>query len=93
MDGKYTGQTADEFRYRWNNYKDINRKSFRGDEHKQAGFFAHFQSLDHNGFLEDTEITYTDKTDPSDPTRREEFCIDTLKIRYPLRLNNIDAYH
>ena len=66
MDGKYTGQTADEFRYRWNNYKDINRKSFRGDEHKQAGFFAHFQSLDHNGFLEDSEITFIDKTDPSD---------------------------
>ena len=50
--------------------RDNNRKSLRGDEHKQAGFFAHFQSLDHNGFLEDTEITFIDKTDPSDPTRR-----------------------
>ena len=64
---QYTGQTVDEFRYRWNNYKDNNRKSLRGDEHKQAGFFAHFQGLDHNGFLEDTEITFIDKTDPSDP--------------------------
>ena len=67
---QYTGQTVDEFRYRWNNYKDNNRKSLRRDEHKQAGFFAHFQSSDHNGFLEDTEITFIDKTDPSDPTRR-----------------------
>ena len=90
---QYTGQTVDEFRYRWNNYKDNNRKSLRGNEHKQAGFFAHFQGLDHNGFLEDTEITFIDKTDPSDPTRREEFWIDTLKTRYPLGLHNIDAYH
>ena len=70
---QYTGQTVDEFRYRWNNYKDNNRKSLRGGEHKQAGFFAHFQSLDHNGFLEDTEITFIDKTVPFDLTRREDF--------------------
>ena len=89
---QYTGQTVDEFRYRWNNYKDNNRKSLRGDEHKQAGFFAHFQSLDHNGFLEDTEITFIDKTDPFDLTRCEEFWIDTLKTRYSVGLNNIDAY-
>ena len=50
-----------------NNYKDNNRKSLRRDEHKQAGVFAHFQSSDHNSFLEDTEITFIDKTDPSDP--------------------------
>ena len=90
---QYTRQTVHEFRYRWNNYKDNNRKILRGDEHKQAGFFAHFQSLDHNGFLEDTEITFIDKTDPFDPTRREDFWIDTPKTRYPLGLNNIDAYH
>ena len=90
---QYTGQTVDEFIYRWNNYKDNNKKSLRGDEHKQPGFFAHFQSLDHSGFLEDTEITFIDKRDPFDPTRREGFWIDTLKTRYPLRLNNIDAYH
>ena len=30
-----------------------------GDEHKkQAWSFAHFQSLDHHSFLEDTEITF-----------------------------------
>ena len=90
---QYTGQTVDEFRYRWNNYKDNNRKSLRGDGHKQAGFFAHFQGSNHNGFLEDTEITFIDKTEPSDPTRYEEFWIDTLKTRYPLGLHNIDAYH
>ena len=65
----------------------------REDEHKQAGFLAHFQNLDLNGFLEHTEITFIDKTDPSDPTRREKFGTDTLKTRYPVGLNNIDAYH
>ena len=89
---QYTGQTVDEFRYRWNSYKDNNRKSLRGDEHKQAGFFAHFQSLDHNGFLEDTEITCIDKTDPSDPTRHEEFWIDMLKTCCLPGRNTIDAY-
>ena len=62
---QYTGQTVDEFRYRWSNYKDNNGKSLRGDEHKQAGFFVHFKSLDYNGFLEDIEITFIDETDPS----------------------------
>ena len=90
---QYTGQTVDEFRYMWNNYKDNNRKSLRGDEQKQAGFFAHFQSLDHNGFPEDTEITFIDKTDPFDPTRSEDFWIDTLKTHYLLGLSNIDIYH
>ena len=85
---QYTGQTVDECRYRWNNYKDNNRKSLREDEHKRTGFFSYFQSLDHNGCQEDTEITFIDKTDPSDPTRCEEFWIDTLKTRYPLGFNN-----
>ena len=88
---QYTGQTVDEFRYRWNNYKGNDIKSLSGGEHKQAGFFAHFQSLDHNYFLEDTEITFIKKTDPPHPARRMEFWIDTLKTCYPLGLNNIDA--
>ena len=65
----------------------------REDGHKQAKFFTHFQILDHNSFLEDTEITFIVKTDQSNPTRREEFQIDSLKNRYPLGLSNIDAYH
>ena len=52
------------------------------EDHKQAGF------------INDTEIRFIDKTeDPSDPTRRENFWIDTLKTRYPQGLNNIDPYH
>ena len=66
---QYNGQTSDEFRYRWNNYEDNNRKRLRGEDHKQAGFFAHFQRAGHSGFVYDTEIKFIDKTDPSDPTR------------------------
>ena len=35
---QYTGQTVDEFRYRWNNYKDNNRKSLRGMNISKLGF-------------------------------------------------------
>ena len=76
------GQNNDKFKYRWNNYKGNNRKSLMAEDHKQAGF------------INDTEIRFIDKTeDPSDPTRRENFWIDTLKTRYPQGLNNIDPYH
>ena len=35
---QYAGQTVDEFRYRWNNYKDNNRKSLRGMNISKLGF-------------------------------------------------------
>ena len=53
-------------------------------------FFAHFQGADHSGFINDTEIRLIDKTDPSDPTKREDVWIDALKTRYPQGLNNIE---
>ena len=63
-------------------------KDLGGDEHKLPGFFAYFQSLDHNGFLEDMEITLIDKTDPSNWTRHGDFWTDTLKliIRWGLKI-------
>ena len=88
---QYNGQTNYEFRYRWNNYKDNNRKSLRGEDHKQAGFFAQFETAGHGCFINVTEIRFIDKIDPSDPTRREEVWIDTLKT--PQGLNSIDQYH
>ena len=74
-----TGRTIDEFRYRQNNCTDDNWKSLRREDHNQADFFAHFQTAGHSGFINDTEIKFTDKTDPSDPTRCEDFWINTLK--------------
>ena len=61
---QYNGQTNDEFRYRWNNYKDKNQKSLRDEDHKQASFFAHFQTAGHNGFMNYIEIRFIDKADP-----------------------------
>ena len=80
---QYNGQTNDKFRYRCNNYKDNNRKSVRGKVYKQAGFFAHFQTAGHSGFINESEIRFIDKTDSSGPTRREDLLIVALKTRYP----------
>ena len=33
----------------------------------------------HNGFLNDVSITFIDKTDPSDPLRREDYWRQALK--------------
>ena len=90
---QYNGQNNDEFRYRWNNYKDNNRKSLRVEDLKQAAFFAHSQTAGHSGFINDTEIRFIDKTHPSVTTIREDFWIDSLKTRFPKGLNNTDPYH
>ena len=63
---QYKGQTNDEVRYRWDNYQDSNRKSLRGEDHKQVGYFAQFQIAGHSGFINDTEIRFIVKTDHSD---------------------------
>ena len=69
---QYNCQTNEECRYRGNNYKHNNWKILKGEYHKQAGFFTHFQTVSHSGIINDTEIRFADKTDPSDPTRRED---------------------
>ena len=86
---QYVGSTTDPFRYRWNNYKDNNRKAERGVEHMQADLFEHFASNGHNGFLEDCTITLIDKTDGADPTRREEYWRRVLKTVSPYGLNTV----
>ena len=70
---EYVGSTTDKFRLGWNNYKENNRKAKRGEEHMQPLVFKHLSSNDYNGFLEDCSIFLIDKTDGSDPTRREEY--------------------
>ena len=52
--------------------------------------FEHFSSNNHNGLLEDCSITRIDKTDGSDPTRREEYWRRILKIVSPYGLNTTD---
>ena len=49
--------------------------------------FEYFTLPGHSGFLHDVSITLIDKTDPSCPTKREDYWINTLKTEAPMRLN------
>ena len=41
----------------------------------------------HSDFLNDVSIRLIDKTDPGHPTKHEDYWIDTLKTKAPMRLN------
>ena len=87
MCGKqYVGSTTDKFRYRWNNYKNCQRKAERREDHIQQYLHDYFLSKDHDGFLNNVEITLIDRTDPLDPERREEFWRTKLRTLAPLGL-------
>ena len=75
------------FRHRWNNYKSNDRKFQRSEPCMQEHLFWHFSSPDHNGFLSDVSITFIDKTDPSDPLKRENVWRETLWTMAPYGLH------
>ena len=87
---QYVGFTTDKFHLHWNNYKENDRKALRGEEHMQPELFEHFAADSHNCFLTDCSITLIDKTDGSDPTRREEYWRKVLKTVAPYGLNTLD---
>ena len=87
---QYVGSTTDRFRLRRNNYKENDRKALRGEEHMQPELFEHFAADNHNCFLTDCSITLIDKTDGSDPTRREEYWRKVLKTIAPYELNTLN---
>ena len=70
---QYEGNTTDNFRSRWNNYKSDVRKAESGNMEnvKQKFLQSHFLQRDHQGFLKDVEVRLIDKTQASDPTKRE----------------------
>ena len=84
---QYVGSTVVRFRLRWNNYKCSQRAALEGVTPKQNYFHQHFLSEEHLGLLEDCQITLIDKTDSSDPTRREFFWMYEPKTFAPLELN------
>ena len=47
----------------------------------------HFSSPGRNEFLNDVSITFIDKTDLSDPLKREDYWRRTLKTMAPFGLN------
>ena len=54
---------------------------------KQKFLQCQFLQPDRKGFLKDVEIRLIDKTQGSDPTKRELYCIRILKTLYPDGLN------
>ena len=84
---QYVGSTTDRFRFRWNNYKNCQRKAERGEDHMQRYLHDHFLGEDHDGLVNNVVIIFIDKTDPSDPERREEFWRTKLRTLAPHGLN------
>ena len=54
-------ETTDSLRYRWNNYKDNDKKHSRKESCIQEHLFKHFNSMRHNGFLNTVSITRIDR--------------------------------
>ena len=50
-----------------------------------------FDLPDHTGFLKDVTVTLIDKTDPRNPSEREDYWIHTLKTKAPRGLNMEDG--
>ena len=65
---QYIGNTKDHFRSRWSNHKGY-VESGNMENVKQKTFPSLFLQSDHQGFLEDVQVRWTDKTQASDPTR------------------------
>ena len=85
---QYTGKTVVErFTLRWIKYKESDRKFLRGEEIKQKFLHEHFLSDSHQSFEEHVRICLIDKTDPSDPHKRNCYWIRTLKTIAPFGLN------
>ena len=84
---QYVGQTVDQFYSRWNNYKSDSRKYSRCGSYMQQHLFNHFCNSGHAEFLDDVSIKFTDKTDPSDPLKREDYWRYMLKTMAPFRLD------
>ena len=53
----------------------------------QRQLYEHFNLPGHSGFLNDVSVTLIAKTNPKDPTKREDYSIHTLKNKSLLGLN------
>ena len=55
----------------------------------QEHLYSHFSSPGHRGFLND--VTLIDKTDGSNPKKRDDYWMKTLKTMAPYDLNIDDS--
>ena len=88
---QYVGETTDSFRYRWNNYKDNDRKHSHKESCMQEHLFKYINSIGHNGFLNKVSITLIDKTDGENSKKREGHWLRTSKTYPPFGLNVEDS--
>ena len=88
---QYNGQTTDNFLGRWNNYKSKSKSFKRGEKCIQEQLYKHFEKEGHTEFLMDVLITLIDKTDGSNPTKRENYWMRTLKTFALCGLNVVDS--
>ena len=63
----------------WTNYRYLSTSL-------QEHLFRHFSSPGDNGFLNDVSVTFIDKTNPSDPLKRENYWRETLWLWRPMGL-------
>ena len=78
---KYVGETTGTFRLRSNNSKDNDRKFQRNENCMQQHLYEHLYSEGYNRFLENVSISLINKTDGSQPKKRENYWMRTLKTR------------
>ena len=74
-------QIVDIFRNRWNNYKDNARNFDKGEHCMKKHLHERFTLSGHSSFLYDVSTKLIGKTDHSFLTKREDYWIDTLKIK------------
>ena len=70
---QYVGQMGQEFRFRWNNYKDIDYYYQEYGTCMQQHLFQYFSEEGHLSFRKDDPITLIRKTDPSNRFHRENY--------------------
>ena len=80
------GLTSERFRFQWNN-NSCQREAEKRKNCMQKYVHDLFLSVGRNSLINDVEIVFNNKTDPSDPTRREEFWRNKLKTLAPYGLN------
>ena len=59
----------------------------RGETCMQQHLYEHFCSSNHNCFISDVSVTFIDKSDPSNPIKREDYWRSTLRTVALLGLN------
>ena len=86
---QYVGKAGDDFRLRWNNYKDINRKHLKKEVRMQQHLFEHFSTEGHSGFFNDSFIICVDIADTKDPNEQEHCWQHTVE-KMALQGLNVD---